>query len=789
MIRIAAKTRFAIASAMRAALFALAFAMPATAGAVTVPADPAPRAAESLARGYWVVAKGDHLFQISRQLAQGEEDTRRLAAELERLNPHAFMGDASRLVVGAHLRLPERLQARAIPASASASPAPSPATPGRRNTTASGTPSASIGVPPLAQGGVVEPAPAKPATLPAPEYADKLIEGVVEEKETDLSGRPLDATPGLRNWAVEARTDRREVTGLGTTRADSVGLRYSQQTEHYGDFTLQAQASRLQAPPGPAGGERSRVDATLFHDDFALTQDLIATSAAGIVRPLFPQWIASSYRVNINPSLLAGATTTVAGENSDFRASYGSIGRYAGFGIQQFERTSGEQGTVSATHRFADRWLAGVAAVSVRGNTEVPDHAGFLVGLQREGSRLGTGDKLIAARSDNGENVVWFDGQAREGRLTQRYGAFQVDPQFRFGEASTTRDVRGAYWRGDWRMTGNVYSGGIEYNEDNLDRDPARGGYESVGAFGNLSLKLDRQTQVGGGLSLRDDRPRLDTGVARRVGQLNAFVSRATPFGQTRLDWSGSRSEPKEGLGDRSQAANWNQDWPRLGPFDVSTLLGWSDERFEDRRVKRKNASLGLRGTLVGNLRWDSSFTFVDVDDDLGGERNYNASVGLDWNPTPAWTLALTWYRNRVQPGPTNTLAPFTRENSVLATVRYEGTAGTPYIKSPEGGPSRSGTGGISGSVFFDENADGVRQPNERGAQGVVVVLDDRRSATTDPDGRYVFPLVPVGRHRLRIIVERVPLPWGIDDDTPREVTVDIRADARLDIGLTRVSP
>jgi hypothetical protein len=493
--------------------------------------------------------------------------------------------------------------------------------------------------------------------------------------------------------------------------------------------------------------------------------------------------------VNINPSLLAGANTTVAGEGSDFRASYGALGRYAGFGIQQFERTSGEQGTVSATQRFGGRWLAGFAALSVRGNTEVPDHNGFLVGLQREGGRPGTCDKLMAARSDNGENAVWFDGQAREGRLTQRYGAFQVDPQFRFGEASTTRDVRGAYWRGDWRTAGNVFSGGLEYNEDNLDRDPTRGGYESVGAYGNLALKLDRQTQVGGGLSLRDDQPRLDSGVARVVSQANAFVSRATPFGQTRLDWNGTRSEPKEGLGDRSQTANWNQDWPRLGPFDVSTLLGWSDERLEDRRVKRKNASLSLRGNLGNNLRVDTSLTFVDVDDERGGERNYNASVGLDWNPSPAWTFALTWYRNQVQPGPSNALSPFTRENSVLATVRYEGSAGTPYFKGPEGAPSRSGTGGISGSVFFDENGDGVRQPNERGAPGVVVVLDDRRSATTDPDGRYSFPLVPVGRHRLRLIVERVPLPWGLEDDTPRELEVGMRADARLDIGLQRVSP
>jgi hypothetical protein len=48
---------------------------------------------------------------------------------------------------------------------------------------------------------------------------------------------------------------------------------------------------------------------------------------------------------------------------------------------------------------------------------------------------------------------------------------------------------------------------------------------------------------------------------------------------------------------------------------------------------------------------------------------------------------------------------------------------------------------------------------------------------------------VPAGRHRLRLIVERVPLPWGLEDDAPRAVSVDLRSDARLDIGLQRVSP
>jgi hypothetical protein len=38
-------------------------------------------------------------------------------------------------------------------------------------------------------------------------------------------------------------------------------------------------------------------------------------------------------------------------------------------------------------------------------------------------------------------------------------------------------------------------------------------------------------------------------------------------------------------------------------------------------------------------------------------------------------------------------------------------------------------------------------------------------------------------------VIERLPLPWGLDDETPREVEVRVREDSRLDIGLTRIGP
>ena len=214
--------------------------------------------------------------------------------------------------------------------------------------------------------------------------------------------------------------------------------------------------------------------------------------------------------------------------------------------------------------------------------------------------------------------------------------------------------------------------------------------------------------------------------------------------------------------------------------------MSQTNEDLQDRSLRRRLASVSARGPVSSALRWDASLTFVDVDDPRGSERNYNASLGLDWNPLPQWTLQLQWLRNRIQPGSDNPLAPFVKEDVVQLTARYEDTAGSPYPRVSGG---RSGSGRIVGSVFYDENGDGVRQANERGAPGVQVILDERQAAVTDNDGRFQFSLVPAGTHRLRPLVERVPLPWGLQDDSPREVRLDVRGDARMDIGLTRIAP
>jgi hypothetical protein len=98
-----------------------------------------------------------------------------------------------------------------------------------------------------------------------------------------------------------------------------------------------------------------------------------------------------------------------------------------------------------------------------------------------------------------------------------------------------------------------------------------------------------------------------------------------------------------------------------------------------------------------------------------------------------------------------------------------------------------SGYGEVRGEVFFDANRDGVRQAGERPASGVFVYLDRRYERVTDSDGRYTFNTVPAGEHTVSIAVEDLPLPWGLDDDSPRTVSVAVREDSVVNIALTRI--
>ena len=94
-----------------------------------------------------------------------------------------------------------------------------------------------------------------------------------------------------------------------------------------------------------------------------------------------------------------------------------------------------------------------------------------------------------------------------------------------------------------------------------------------------------------------------------------------------------------------------------------------------------------------------------------------------------------------------------------MIALRYEDHAGR--SSRPLGGAPGAGSGRLEGHVFFDQNANGLREANEGGVAGVTVLLDHRYVALTDGQGFYSFPAVAGGIHEIELVQDNLPLPWS----------------------------
>jgi hypothetical protein len=162
---------------------------------------------------------------------------------------------------------------------------------------------------------------------------------------------------------------------------------------------------------------------------------------------------------------------------------------------------------------------------------------------------------------------------------------------------------------------------------------------------------------------------------------------------------------------------------------------------------------------------------------------------------TRRWLLTAAFYqstgsqRSPFVIDPLVTEQPFIslpRDRSVFLTLRYERNAGRP--QGMLGGAVGNGpAGSVSGSVFLDENGDGVRSASEQPAQNVTVLLDGRFAVRTDSLGNFAFPRVSAGSHSLAVVPDNLPLPWSLrDGDAQRTIRIEVRGSARVDFGARR---
>ncbi|MDX1697934.1 MAG: SdrD B-like domain-containing protein, partial [Thiohalobacterales bacterium] len=301
---------------------------------------------------------------------------------------------------------------------------------------------------------------------------------------------------------------------------------------------------------------------------------------------------------------------------------------------------------------------------------------------------------------------------------------------------------------------------------------------------------LDFRTSVGGTLSFRDvssvDGITVDDS---RETELSFYTTRRMRVGAARVQLSIAelRSGPAHG---HLAGITWDQRWELRGDMDISSSVGFDTERGTGNDENRFTAGVLLNRDLGRDIRWDASLNWSHVSRDVAGTNgdSINAGFSLLWRFMPQWEAMLRASFNEASQAASSGLvgSDFTeREKTLLLSIRHARATGRPFERFGSDSGAK-GYGVIEGVVFYDDNHDGMRQASEKPAAGVYVYLDGRYAQTTDRDGRYEFTPVFAGEHTISIMLEDIPLPWGLDDESPRRVNVDVRGRTTASFPLVR---
>lgn len=327
----------------------------------------------------------------------------------------------------------------------------------------------------------------------------------------------------------------------------------------------------------------------------------------------------------------------------------------------------------------------------------------------------------------------------------------------------------------------------MDYLQTNLDDDPLLIGATNLNMFARYNYQLRRKLSVGGLLSINQQNFSEAGQGYRDTYTLEGFTRFDNRLGTSnfRLTHSLEQASLEDG---HLSTLTWDQEWPQLQGNHLRSTLALN--RIHEAGDQRTEISWGvlydrsLSETLTLDADLISNRTQADLANDL---RSLDSNLGLLWRLAPALTLRanLNWSRNRTRP--LGFPADKTNRRQLFITLQYSGTSGAaPLVLGRNRG--KGGSGRISGTVFFDEDRDGVRSPGEKIASNVQLILDGRFRRTTDSNGYFEFWPVHAGEHQLHIAEELLPLPWILSEQMQSQVSVKVRQDTSLEIPLVTIT-
>lgn len=650
------------------------------------------------------------------------------------------------------------------------------------------------------------------ATAPPPSdgYIDKVMQDVPPDDALQLKVSDYNAAGWPRSWRVDYSLFSQK--GVSSNQSRAVGLGGFLDTPNYGALSVNANLvnQRFDVSGSPVGSSSTwRIDQRAM----PLDGGWFANHSAGDINTVNTPLGRGLGRISLPTTPLRGVGGRwYLDDTVDLNASVGRTGLFNGLDVAGFETSSGRVSTAGGQFKlptasgagrsdFAFQAIDGRDIADSGGSGNKQNTQGFWASAAWEGQapwapalapgsdpvndRLGgfrvLGNVVQSTSSRDGSATgLWADAAWRSDRWRNTAGVFRFEPKLRWATVALASDLQGVYWQAD-TSTRQWQAGFTAELSDSVSG--ASTGATGRSAYLNLNgrYRLDTRNAVGSALSLR---------TITSPGQAVMLSwDRTTDWGQTQ--W---RSDLANTGGSRTTRVSVDQSWPVMYPASFNTSLGW--ERVAGGQV------LPTNGWIWGVLGSVSPFSLWSIDGTLrGAQRNdggnsLNANVGVVWQPYNGWSLALRYTESRGQE-PLSALVvssltaatlqalPLTQASrSVQLLLRYEGRAGS--SKAPLGGSPGTGAGSLSGTVFFDNDANGRREASEGGVPGVTVILDRRYVTRTDTQGRYEFPLVAAGHHVVEISSDNVPLPWTPALREPVNATVFVRQMSLQDFSVQR---
>ncbi|RDI21258.1 hypothetical protein [Pseudacidovorax intermedius] len=680
-------------------------------------------------------------------------------------------------------------------------------------------------------------------------YVDRVMDESVLDSADTATAPVGGELAGVRSWVVESRAGWANSDDSGASlHAFEAGIHaeYRREMLNFGDLSFQfdGRGANGDSQSGLFGlgslGQSTHASGdrlTLRMTGVPLTSRRFADIALGDFYAERTDGLQRYERLAFGSSPLRGASVRLFDADGELRLGGGLRGWLVGSPYPGFERSQGSKSWIAMTRRVDGD---GFAAFQIEQANNVPafyydgwrgqgsgskDVRSFAASVGRNNWPLRDGEPrgrltLIASRVQSstpdvaqGSSVGLFaEGAVRLGSYRHTASLFVARPNLHFGDTSLATGTSGGHWRVDYTSARLSWGGGVD-----LDRGPQEayqsGTERSRRAFSlNGQYLLDRDSAIGGSFSAAvlhqqggtnfgsNWNAEASTPSSTQKSFLASWYGQSRFFGlpRSRLTLTVQRNRSVAADSDTAtgQELVWEQDWfdarASNGGREFTTLIGYA--RDESGGVVRHYPTAGaqFRGRLAGTVEVQGNLRYTSRTGGLYTSRGLSGSLSLEQSLAAGWRVGATLSLNQARTALVRTLADTAQvyrsnEKTLQLYLRWQGQSGQPF--APIGDRAAgAGSGDIEGQVFLDANRDGIQQPGEALAAGVEVVLDGRFRTVTDRNGRFEFRLVAVGRHRLSVTPESIPLPW-VDSGYGAGVEVPLRGTGSVTLALVRGTP